>query len=73
MAAKSSFQSALEGFGVTVERIDGVGLGVAFVIHTECLFDVGAMDLDDPAAFLGKRHGLGVGPIKPREVGGLLA
>ena len=67
MALKSSLQCALESVGVPVKGIVGIGLGVGVVIHTECLFDIGAMDLDDPAAFLGEGNLFGVVPIEERQ------
>ncbi|NRA31243.1 MAG: hypothetical protein HRU11_13390 [Parvularculaceae bacterium] len=42
------------------------------VIHTDRLLDIGAVDLENPAAFLGPAHGFGIGPIEAHQVGSLL-
>jgi len=72
MAQESTFQLGLEGVGISVEGIVEVAPGLLFVIHTKCLLDIAAMDLDDPPALLGKGDLFGIGPIDPSQKGCLL-
>jgi hypothetical protein len=68
MAKESALQFSPKSVGISVEGVVGVGGGFDVVVmHTERFLDVAAMDLDDPAALLGKAHLLGVVPVDPRE------
>jgi len=72
MAKESTFQLALKGFGIPAEGVVWVCVFLSVVIHTERLFDIAAVDLDDPPALFRELDGFGVGPVEVRQKGRLL-